>query len=122
MVTDGIVNMSVSHEVPDRSALDSEAQVQDGAAVVTCNGYIPYAPKAYAHDPFYEERTLLDARSCGSVQTFRASDASDSIGVRIFLAGIVISAAIGMILEALITGRLDQAGEDGGDDRSTPRR
>jgi hypothetical protein len=104
-----IVWMAVPHRVPDRSTLDAGARVRRNRVLVTCSGIVPTPIGEQRHDPYFYERTLQEESSCASVQTFRASDAADTLNLRIFVAGILVSAAIGILLEAFVTGKIDRA-------------
>jgi hypothetical protein len=117
-LTDAIVRMSVLNQQPDRAVLDSGAQIQHGEAVLTCTSISPETPQIYRSDPFYANRMLFGESSCASIQTFRSSDASDSLNRRVFFAGILISAAVGILLEVFLTAKLDT---DDTEDRRTAR-
>jgi hypothetical protein len=106
-LTDAIVRMSVLNQQPDRAALDAGAHVQHGEAVLTCTSISPETPPIYRSDPFYADRMLFGGSSCAGIQTFRSSDSSDSLNRRVFFAGIFISAAVGILLEVFLTGKLD---------------
>jgi hypothetical protein len=98
--------MKVPHEEPDRAALDAGAQVRRGDVLVTCTGVVPTPAREQVEDPYFYERSLLHESSCASVQSFRAPDVSETLNLRIFLAGILVAAGVGILLEALITGRI----------------
>jgi hypothetical protein len=103
--------MSVQNEQPDRTVINSGAHVQHRDTVLTCTDISPEASRIYRNDPFFGTRNLYAGEAaCASTQTFRSSDASESLNRRVFFAGILISAAVGILLEALITGRLDTEG------------
>ena len=103
-LADALVRVSVDGMVPDRSALDANAAVQRRKAVLACTGNIP-SPPDDKHDPFATLRTLSTTPNCGSVQRFAASDAAADLNRRIFIAGLLASAALGMLLEAAMLGR-----------------
>jgi hypothetical protein len=105
---DAIIWMGVPHRSPDRTVLDAGAQVRRNRILVTCTGVSPNPSGDQVRDPFYYRRTLTEESSCASVQTFRAAAASDSLNRRIFIAGILFSAAVGILLEAFITGTIDR--------------
>lgn len=107
MLNDAAVGMSVNDRVPDRSELDSNARVRGDSIQLTC-GEIPN-PKPNPYDEFFLERVLAEKPSCASVQTFRTSDAAEDLNRRIFLGGLLLSAAVAMLLEALFTGRTETA-------------
>lgn len=102
-VSDAVVYMSAEGKIPDRAAIDVGAEVRANRLLLTCTGELPQQPKE--GDAFFYERTLLTESSCASAQTFRASDADTSSNLRLFFAGILLSAAMAMLLEALVTGR-----------------
>jgi hypothetical protein len=106
-LADAIVRMSVLDQQPDRTVLDAGAHVENGEAVLTCTSISPETPPIYRRDPFYGERMLFGQSSCAGIQTFRSSDASDNLNRRVFFAGILISAAVGILLEVFLTGTLD---------------
>jgi hypothetical protein len=106
LLTEAVINMAVPHEMPDRTVLDAGAQVRRSFVLhLACN----------APDPARERYPSQESQqsSCASVQTFRAPDASDSLDRRVFFSGILISMAIGILLEAVLTGKLAK------DDNST---
>jgi hypothetical protein len=105
LLNDAIVGMSVKDRVPGRSELDSNAIVRGDSLRLTC-GEIPN-PRPNRNDEFFLERTLAEKPSCASVQTFQTSDAAEDLNRRIFLGGLLLSAAVAMLLEALITGRTE---------------
>lgn len=108
LLTDATVTMSVPGEQPDRTLLDSGAHVKRGDIVLSCSAYLPEPPSAQTEDSFFYTRELPLEPSCASVQTFRSSDAADNLNRRVFFAGILISAAVGLLLEALVTGTVDR--------------
>jgi hypothetical protein len=110
--TDAIVWLNVAHREPDRAALDAHGQVRRGNVLVTCTE-ADEAPKGQAaRDPYYYWRSLVGESSCASVQTFRATDTTETLELRVFLAGILVSAGIGILLEALVTGRVETRSTD----------
>lgn len=105
LLNDAIVGMSVKGRVPARSELDSNAIVRGDSLQLTC-GEMPN-PRPNRYDEFFLERTLAEKPSCASVQVFRASDAAEDLNRRIFLGGLLFSAAVAMLLEAIFTGRTE---------------
>ncbi|MGN6557011.1 MAG: hypothetical protein ACTHLH_03250 [Solirubrobacterales bacterium] len=103
-LNDAILSMAVHGKLPDRSAIDAGALVRGDSLLLTCSGEIPDEPHRLEEDAFHYERVLVGESSCASVQTFRASDAADSLNLRLFFAGVLLSAAVGMLLEAGVTG------------------
>jgi hypothetical protein len=104
-LTDSIIHLEVDREEPDRGAVDAGGEVADGTVQLTCTGAIPSIPRRAAkQDAFLYERQLVAQSNCSSVQTFRASNAASLLNARIFAAGILLSAATGMLLEALVLG------------------
>jgi len=106
-LTDAAMQMSVTGQEADRSALDASAQVHHGNATLNCTALLPESPPEFRDDPYFYTRTLRGESSCASVQTFRATDAADSLNRRVFFGGILISAAVGILLEVFLTGKLD---------------
>jgi hypothetical protein len=118
-LTDAIVTMSVQNQQPDRFVLDAGAHVRHGKAVLTCTDISPETPPIYRSHPFFGTLSLFSGESaCGSIQIFRSSDASESLSRHVFFAGILISAAVGILLEVFLTGRLDT---DNTEDRRTAK-
>jgi hypothetical protein len=86
--------------------------VHSDSLEMSCSYELPNSPEQGARleeDPFYVQRYLAEKSSCASVQTFRASDSAGELNRRVFLAGLLLSAAAAMILEALATGRTEEA-------------
>ncbi len=106
-LTDAAVRMSVAGQEPDRAALDASAQLHHGDATLSCTALLPESPPEFREDPYFYTRTLRGESSCASVQTFRATDAADSLNRRVFFGGILISAAVSILLEVFLTGKLD---------------
>ena len=105
---DAIVRMSVPGRLPDRTVLDANASVRGDSLQLACTDRFPIARKRLEEDEYYYARALAEKPSCASVQTFRANDAGEDLNRRLFLAGFLLSAAFGMLLEALATGRTEQ--------------
>jgi hypothetical protein len=109
-LTDAIVRMSVPGRTPDRSELDAGAVVHGGSVLLTCeDGFNHFLPREAREDEFFYLRTLAAEPSCASVQTFRTSDSSEDLNRRLFLAGLLLSAAVAMLLEAVALGRTEPA-------------
>jgi len=83
------------------------AQVRRSRILVTCTDVLPNPTRRFVHDPYFYWRMLLDESSCASVQTFRASNAQDKLNLRLFIAGILVSAAVAILLESLLTGKME---------------
>jgi hypothetical protein len=105
--SDGIVWMHVAHMDPDPSSLQVHAQVRRDKTLVTCSAVLAPESAGDRSDPFFNLRSLTEESACGSVQTFRASDATEDLTLRSFLAGILVSAALGILIEALVTGQIE---------------
>jgi hypothetical protein len=103
---DGIVHMSVPGEPPDRSALDAGAVVRGDSLLLACGTELPRDPGLERSDRFYAARASAQQSSCGSVQTFRASGAADDLARRVFFGGILLSAALGLLLAPLVSAKL----------------
>ena len=99
--------MSVPGLYPDRSSLDAEGQVRREEILLSCVSGAPSPNGRDKRDPFYYSRTLLTQSSCGSVQTFRDPGAAGSLNRHVFLAGILISIGLALLLEAVVTGLTD---------------
>jgi hypothetical protein len=104
-VSDGLVWMSVEGHQPDRGLLDRSSNVVANRVLVTCTSATPTAPSIPRQDPFSYYRQDLEESSCGSVQTFRAAGAPETLNERVFFAGILVSAGVTLLLEALLTGK-----------------
>jgi hypothetical protein len=104
-LTDAIMRMSVHGESPNRGSLDAGGVVANNLVQLTCTGIVPLPSAAYRRDAFYYERALVAQSNCSSVQTFQADNATTDLNLRVFAAGILLSAAIAMLLEALATGQ-----------------
>jgi hypothetical protein len=109
-LTDAIVHMSVPGRIPDRSELDANAIVHGDSLLLTCDdGFVHHLSPAAREDEYFYMRTLAVEPSCASVQSFRASDAVESLSLRLFLAGVLLGAAVTILLEALAIGRTEPA-------------
>lgn len=106
-VKDAILQMSAPGMLPDRGSLDAGAIVRSDGLQVTCTGLIPQRPAAAEGDEFFYERTLAEQSSCASVQTFRAGDIDAELNRRLFLAGVLLSIAVGLLFEAVVSGRVE---------------
>lgn len=104
LVLDAVVEMSVPHQEPDRSAVDAGAHVQRRRAILACTTH-ERSPPPEIEDQYYDYLTHLNERFCASVQTFRASNASAKLIERGFLSTILIAASVSLLLQALV-GRL----------------
>jgi hypothetical protein len=111
-VTDAFVNMKVPGQRPDRSELDGGGFVRGDSVQLTCAGEIPRGRVKTEEDAFYIQRTVARQPSCASIQTFRASDATEDLNRRLFLAGVVLSAAVAILLEALAIGKTSRSRAD----------
>ncbi len=110
-LTDAIVRMAVAGMLPDRGSLDAGAIVQRRTALLTCTADVPVDASADPSKSFEPWRQLATASNCASIQRFVASDAANDLNRRIFVAGLLASAAVGMLLEALVLGRTEGEGE-----------
>lgn len=105
-VNDALAWMSVEGHQPDRGLLDHNSRVVGGEVLVTCTSSSPIAPASGPYgDPYAGFRQALEESSCGSVQTFRRAGAAETLSERVFFAGVLISAGVALLLEALLLGR-----------------
>lgn len=104
-IDDAVMWLKIPGLEPDLSALDAGARVRRGRVVVTCTGVTPTPGHRFSHDPYFYQRRLVEESSCGSVQTFRAADAASSLNRHLFLAGILVSAAVALLIEGFLTGK-----------------
>jgi hypothetical protein len=102
---DAVVWMTMKNWEPDRATLDAHAQVRRDRVLVTCTEVLPRPGRRFAGDPSFYERQLLEESSCGSVQRFVAPNSQSDLSLRLFLAGILVSAGVAMLLESLVSGR-----------------
>lgn len=109
-VSDGVVWMSVEGHQPDRGLLDASSRIQGNRILVTCTSTAATHPRIWRNDPFAPYREAIEESSCGSVQTFKVAGAAEDLNERIFFAGILISAGVALLLEALITGQSGAVG------------
>jgi hypothetical protein len=100
---DALVWMSVEGLQPDRASLDASGQVRRNQILLTCTANPP-TPVGERHDPYYYSRRVFEDSSCGSVQTFRDPGADGSLSRRVFLAGILLSLGVALLIEAAATG------------------
>ncbi len=107
-LNDAIVRMAVPGELPDRTALDAHAVVRSDSLQLTCSAEVPDDPHLLESDYFSYERILATESNCASVQTYREPGAADDLNRRLFLAGVLLSAAVAMLIEAVATGRTEQ--------------
>ncbi|MFL5832684.1 MAG: hypothetical protein ACJ76B_01710 [Solirubrobacterales bacterium] len=112
-VDDALVWMSVKDHQPDRGLLDHGSRVVAGRVLVTCSSTSPIASSGPREDPFASFRQALEESSCGSVQTFRRAGAAETLNERIFFAGILISAGVALLFEALLMGKTASWGRRG---------
>jgi hypothetical protein len=110
-VSDGVVWMSVDGHQPDRGLLDASSRIQGNRILVTCTSTSATHPRIWRSDPFASYREAIEESSCGSVQTFKIAGAAEDLNERIFFAGILISAGVALLLEALITGQTKSQGD-----------
>ncbi len=104
-VDDALVWMSVKDHQPDRGLLDHGSRVVAGRVLVTCTSTSPIVSSfGSGGDPFASFRQSLEESSCGSVQTFRRAGAVETLNEHIFFAGILISAGVALLFEALLMG------------------
>lgn len=109
-LTDARVTMAVPGERPERGELTAGAQIRRAALLqVSCSGESSPVPSS---NPATEQLENGRRSSCASIETFRDSDAVDDANRRTFFSGILISAAIGILLEAALTGTLDRDEKD----------
>jgi hypothetical protein len=95
-----VVDVSVAHEVPDRGALDANGVIAEQAVRVACS-----SSPAEKQETNPAATTLLSATrsNCGSTQTFRSSNAAAILNGRVFGAGLALSAAVAILLEAVFS-------------------
>ena len=96
----GVLDVSVRHKVPDRGAIDANGVIADQAVRVECSLSTP------ATDEEVSAALVLQAATrsnCGSTQTFHASDAATILNARVFGAGLALSAAVAILLEAIFS-------------------
>jgi len=104
-VSDGLIWMKVAGHQPDRSMLTTGTGVRGNRVLVTCTSS---RYSGSSRDPFSYFRQAVEEPSCATVQTFRAAGAEETLSERIFFAGILISAGVALLIEALIGGGVDQ--------------
>ena len=111
-VDDALVWMSVEGHQPDRGLLDHGSRVDAGRVLVTCSSTSPVAPSSGPDgDPYSAFRQALEESSCGTVQTFRAAGAAETLNERVFFAGILVSAGVALLFEAFLVGTTAPDGE-----------
>lgn len=103
-VTDAIWRMGVPRHPPDRSSIDGGGFVSGSRVVVACDSRIDNAFRRAQNAEFDVATRLMREPSCASTQVFRATNANGVFNRRTFLAGLLLSIAIALLLETTATG------------------
>ena len=103
VIDEAVVWSAVPSKHPDPSTLGSNAQVRNGRALSGCTetlngGGLPRIDIYQGQRAFYERST------CGGVYRFEAPGSEDTLTRNAFFGGILISTALGLLLEVALTG------------------
>jgi hypothetical protein len=99
-----VLSTRVAGMTPDETSLSSDEVVQHDEVRATCDGEVPNPPADDMHDDFYFYEKLFTTSGCGNSQRFHVAGSDQLLNRRVFIAGIVISLALAMLLEACVTG------------------
>jgi hypothetical protein len=106
VANDSIVDARVREMIPDRGALDAGGIVIGRSVRVACGVQHIEPDPSQKNDPWYYAATLAMTSNCGAVQTFRAINAATDLNIRLFAAGVLVSAAAAILIEALMASHL----------------
>jgi hypothetical protein len=99
-----VLSTRVAGMTPDQTFLSSNQVVQHDEVRATCDGDVPDPPPETEHDDFYFYQKLFTTSGCSNSQRFHVAGSDQLLNRRVFIAGIVISLALAMLLEACVTG------------------
>jgi hypothetical protein len=101
-LSSGIIDLTVAEKLPDPATLDADALIVAGGVRMTCSAAAPIGGEL---DVGRTLRQLATRSNCGSTQLFRASSAATGLTWLTFFGGLVLSAAIAALLEAVFLER-----------------
>lgn len=102
VIDDAVVWSSIPGKRPDPSTLGSNAQVRNGRVLAGCTEQL--SGKFSNIDIYRGQRAFYERSTCGGVNRFEAFGSQDTLTRNAFFGGILISAALGLLLEVVVTG------------------
>jgi hypothetical protein len=103
---DAIAESEVPGQEPEDAAGSARLTLHPRAAAISCTTY-PAEAQVNESDPYSEALSARTARPCESVQLFRSSSLQATLTKHVFVAGLLASAGITILVEALLTGVTD---------------
>lgn len=103
---DAITESEVPGQEPEDASRSARLTLHPRAAVISCTTF-PAETHANESDPYSEALSARTARPCESVQLFRSSSLQATLTEHVFIAGLLASAGITILVEALLTGVTD---------------
>jgi hypothetical protein len=103
---DAITESEVPVQEPEDAAGSARLTLHPRAAAISCTTF-PAEAHANESDPYSEVLSARTARPCESVQLFRSSSLQATLTEHVFIAGLLASAGITILIEALLTGVTD---------------
>lgn len=93
-----ILSLAVRGKTPDLAAGSTQATIIGRSIRLSCTSQ---PPRPNPDDPSYLPRIAATKSNCGGVARFETEGSTNVLNVRVFFAGIALSTAIALILEAL---------------------
>jgi hypothetical protein len=103
-IDEAVVWSSVPGKRPDPSTLGSNAQVRNGRVLTGCTEDLGGRSFSEPIEIFQGQRAFYERSTCGGVNRFAALGSEDTLTRNAFFGGILISAALGLLLEVAVTG------------------
>jgi hypothetical protein len=104
VINEAIVWSSVPGKRPDPSTIGSNAQVRNGRVLIGCTEGIGGGSFKEPTNIYEGQRAFYERSTCGGVNRFEALGSEDVLTRNAFFGGILISAALGLLLEVAVTG------------------
>jgi hypothetical protein len=102
VINEAVVWSSIPGKRPDPSTLGSQDQIRNGRVLTGCGEDLTASPPKLN---IYEgSREFFESPTCGGVNRFEALGSQDTLTRNAFFGGILISAALGLLLEVAVTG------------------
>jgi hypothetical protein len=103
---DAIAESEVPGQEPEDAAGSARLTLHPRAAIISCTTF-PAEAHASESDPYIEALSARTARPCESVQLFRSSSLQATLTEHVFISGLLATAGLAILIEALLTGVTD---------------
>jgi hypothetical protein len=103
---DAFAESEVPGQEPEDTAASTRLTLHPRAAIASCTTF-PTEAHSGELDPYSEDLSARAARPCAGLQLFRSSSLQATLTRHVFFSGLLASAGITMLIEALVAGVTD---------------